>query len=272
MSKRIVKAIRIALGMLRQEMGSAKMIMGYLLGLTFLALGANDFLRYAMETREPVNICEPFIVAANQGMACRFWVLGYLLVIGDAPFVKGNAYMVLYRSGRRVWNMGMLLYVFLQALLYTICLATVSVAASTPFGFPGELWSSPVYMLATVASNAIAEKYHIYFDGVAMMEYMTVFQAFGITFLYMLCYFVFLGVLLYLCNLTLGSFWGLAAVSVAHLGGVMLSFAGSLHPSPAYYVDSTGSHWRYPCRMLIFILIMTIVSLVAVKRADIQKR
>lgn len=266
---RIAKAIRIAFGMLRQEMGSVRTIMGYLLGMTFLALGANDFLRYAMEMREPVNVCETFIVTSNQGMACRLWVLGYLLVIGDAPFVKGNTYMVLYRSGRRVWNAGMLFYVFLQALLYILCLAAVSVAAGIPFGFSGKLWSSPVYMLATAASNAMAEKYHVYFEGAAMMEYMTVFRAFGITFLYMLCYFVFLGVLLYLCSLALGGFWGLAAVSSAHLGGVVLSFAGRLHSSPVYYVDSAGSHWRYPCRMLVFILIMTAVSLVAVKRADI---
>ncbi len=271
-AKRSARAILIAFMVQRQEMGSVRVILGYLLGMTFLALGTKDFLQYALETGEPVNICETFIVTASQGMACRFWVLGYLLAVGDAPFVKGNACMVLYRSGRQVWNTGMLLYVFLQGFLYTLCLAVVSVAAGTPFGFAGGLWSSPTYMLATVASNGIAGKYHIYFDGAASMEHMTVYQAFGITFLYILCYFVFLGILLYLCNLSLGGFWGLAAVSAAHLGGVVLSFAGSLHLSPAYYVDSAGSHWRYPGRMLVLILMMAAVTSAAVKRADIQER
>lgn len=265
------KAIRITSGMLRQELGSVRVLMGYLLGMAFLALGVNDFLRYAMEIREPVNICEAFIVSAEQSMAGRFWVLGYLLVIGDAPFVKGNTYLMLYRSGRQAWNIGMLVYVFIQALLYTLCFAAVSVAASIPFGYSGGLWSSPVYLLATVSSNPMAEKYHIFFDGAGMMKYMAVPQAFGITFLYLLCYVVFLGFLLYLCNLALGGFWGLAAVAVVHLGGVILSFAARLHQSPAYYVDGAGGHWRYPGMMLVFILALAGVSMFAVRRADMAE-
>ena len=265
------KVIRITRGMLGQEMGSVRVMMGYLLGMAFLGLGVNDFLRYAMEMGEPVNLCEAFVVSGNQSMAARFWVLGYLLILGDAPFIKGNTYMMLYRCGRQAWNMGMLLYVFLQAFLYTLCLAVVSVAAGIPFGFFGGIWSSPVYLLATVSSNAAAEKYHIFFDGMRMMKYMTVPQAFGITFLYLLCYIVFLGLLLYLCNLVLGGFFGLAAVAAVHLGGVILSFADRLHQSPLYYVDGAGGHWRYPGRMLAVILVLAAVSAFAVRRADMEE-
>ena len=268
----IPRVIRIAFGILRQEMGNLRVMMGYLLGMTFLALALNDFLRYAIDLKEPVNICEAFIVTENQGIAGRFWVLGYLLIIADAPFVKKNTYMLLYRSGRRAWNMGMVLYVFIQAFMYSICFAVGSIAASIPYGFFGKLWSSPVYLLAVNASNSIAEKYHVFFSGAAMMQHMTVSQAFGITFLYMFCYFAFLGVILYVCNLVLGGFWGLTAVAVLHLGGVVLSFAARLHQSPAYYVDGTGSHWRYPCMMFAFTLVMAMVPLLAVRRVDIHAR
>lgn len=266
------KVIIIFKGMLRQEIRSVRVIMGYLLGLTFLALGLNDFLRYVNEIKEPVNICEVFIVTANQGIAGRLWMLGYLLIIADAPFVKENTYITLYRSGRRVWSMGMLFYVLIQAFLYTMCFATISVIAGTPFGFCGRIWSSPVYMLATGTSSTIAGKYNLYFDGMAMMKYMTVSQAFGITFLYMLCYLAFIGVLLYVCSLVLGSFWGLAAVVVAHLGGIFISFLTKLPQCPVSYVDGAGSHWRYPCIFLTLILIMSAVSLFAVGRVDIQER
>ena len=258
--------------MLRQEMPSVRVIMGYLLGLTFLALGLNDFLKYVNEIKEPVNICEAFIVTANQGMAGRFWMLGYLLIIADAPFVKANTYITLYRSGRRVWSMGMLLYVLIQAFLYTMCFATASAVVGTPFGFCGRIWSSPVYMLATGTSSAIAGKYNLYFDGVAMMKHMTVLQAFGITFLYVFCYLAFIGVLLYVCSLVFGSFWGLLAVAVTHLGGMFVSFLTKLPRSPVSYVDGAGSHWRYPCIFLTLILVMSAVSIFAVGRVDIQAR
>ncbi len=268
----VSKSIRIALGLLRQEMGSLRVMLGYLLGMTFLALALNDFFGYAMEIKEPVNIWEAFIVMENQGIPGRFWVLGYLFVIADAPFVRRNTYMLLYRSGRRVWNMGMLLYVLIQAFLYLGCFAAGSVIAGIPSGFSGRLWSSPVYLLATHSSNAIAEKYHVFFDGAAMMEHMTVLQAFGITFLYLFCYAAFLGILLYVCNLILGGFWGLTAVAAVHVGGAVLSFAGRLNQSPVYYVGGAGSWWRYPGMMAVCIFAMAFVSMTAVGRVDIQAR
>ena len=266
------KVIIIFKGMLRQEMSSIRVTMGYILGITFLALGLNDFFGYVKEIKESVNICEAFIITASQGMAGRLWVSGYLLVIADAPFVKANTYITLYRSGRRVWNVGMLFYVQMQAFFYTMCFAAVSVAVSAPFSFTGRIWSSPVYMLATETSGTIAGKYNVYFDGMAMMKYMTVLQAFGITFLYMFCYLAFIGVLLYVCSLVLGSFWGLAVVAVVHLGGICISFLTKLPRCPVSYVDGAGSHWKYPCIFLALILIMTIVSLFAAERVDIQTR
>ena len=270
--RRIPMAVRIAFGTLRQEMGSIRVIMGYLLGMTFLALALNDFFGYAMDIKEPVNIFEAFIVMENQGIAGRFWVLGYLLIIADAPFIRRNTYMLLYRSGGRGWNMGMLLYVLTQAFAYSGCLAVGSVAAGIPCGFFGRLWSSPVYLLAANASGAIAEKYRVFFEGAAMMKHMTVLQAFGITFLYLFCYIAFLGVLLYVCNLVLGGFWGLMAVAAVHLGGAVLSFTAGLHQSPVYYVDGAGSHWRYPGMMCGVIFAMGLVSLAAIERVDIQVR
>ncbi|MDE5696364.1 MAG: hypothetical protein K2I96_02965 [Lachnospiraceae bacterium] len=266
------KVILITSGMLRQEVRSVRVIMGYLLGLTLLAMGLNDFLGYTIQIKEPVNILEAFIVTANQSMAGRFWVTGYLLVIADAPFVKGNTCMILYRSGRRVWNMGMVSYVLVQAFLYTVSFAVLSVAVSIPYGFSGRLWSSPVYLLAANTSEAIAEKYHLYFEGMAMMRYMTVMQAFGITWLYMFCYLAFIGVLLYVCSFVPGGFWGLVAAAAVHLGGVFISLFAALPWCPVHYIDGAGSHWRYPCIFLALILIMTIVSLSAIGSVDIPAR
>lgn len=266
------KVILITKGILRQEMRSVRVMMGYILGLTFLAMGLRDFLGYIIEIKEPVNIFEAFIVTESQSTAGRLWIMGYLLIIADAPFVKGNTYMILYRSGRRVWSMGMLFYVLIQAFLYTACFAVLSVAASIPYGFFGRLWSSPVYMLATNTSDAIAMKYNVYFEGMAMMKHMTVLQAFGITFLYMFCYFAFIGVLLYVCNLVFGGIWGFVAAAVAHLGSMFLSFFAILPQSPVRYVDGAGSHWRYPCIFGTFILIMIIALLFAVGRVDLSTR
>ncbi len=266
------KVILITMGMLRQEVRSVRVIMGYLLGMTLLAMGLHDFLRYAAQFKEPVNMLEAFIVTENQSMAGSFWVTGYLLVIADAPFVKPNTCTILYRSGRHAWSMGMVFYVLAQAFLYTACFAAISVVVSIPYGFSGQLWSSPVYMLATNTSEAIAGKYNLTFEGMAMMKHMTVLQAFGITFIYMLCYLAFIGVLLYACSLVRGGFWGLAAVAAVHLGGVFISLFAAMPWYPVHSIDGAGSHWRYPCIFLGLILMMTAVSLCVIGRVDISAR
>ncbi len=124
----VSRSIRIALGLLRQEMGSLRVMLGYLLGMTFLALALNDFFGYAMEIKEPVNIWEAFIVMGNQSIPGRFWVLGYLFVIADAPFVRRNTYMLLYLGG--FWGL--------------MAVAAVHVGGAV-LSFAGRLHQSPVY-------------------------------------------------------------------------------------------------------------------------------
>ncbi len=266
------KIMILTKGLLCQEIKSVRVLMGYLLGLTLLAMWVNDFLGYAGELGEPVNLWEAFVVAAHQDVPARCLVLGYLLVIADAPFVRGNTYITLYRSGRRVWNLGMLLYILCQAFLYPLSLAAFCTAVSAPYGFWGRIWSSPAYVLAADAAKALAGRYHLVFDGMAMMKYMTAPQAFGMTFLYLFCYLAFIGILLYVCNLVLGGFWGLVAVAAVHLGGAALSFLARLPQTPAGYVDGAGGHWRYPFVFLALSFLMAAVSLAAVRRVDIRAK
>lgn len=266
------KVAWIVKGILRQEMRSVRVLMGYMLGLALLSPGLSDFFNYITASREPVNILEAFIVTEHQSMAGRCWVLGYLLIVADAPFVKANTYMILHRSGRCAWSVGMLFYVLVQALLYTICFAAVSTAAAVRCGFWGQIWSSPVYELARDVSGMMAGNYNLSFEGMEMMRHMTVYQAFGITFTYMLCYLTLIGVLLYVCNLVLGGFWGFAAVAVVHLGGIALSFFSALPWCPAHYVDGAGGHWRYPCISLAFLLAILLPLWLAMERVDISAR
>ena len=107
--------VRITKGMFEQERQSGRIFMGFLLGFAFMGYWMRGFLRYAAETGEPVNILETFIVVEQHYVNLLFLILGWLLVVSDAPFMKGNLYLLLYRCGRRSWNMGMLLYVLIQA-------------------------------------------------------------------------------------------------------------------------------------------------------------
>ena len=262
------KAIAIAGGIFCQEMRGVRVCMGYILGLAALAGGLNAFLRYVDVSGEAVNVLEAFIVAEHTGSVFQCLVLGYLLIIASAPFVKADTYFVLYRSGRGIWNAGALFYILLQSFLYVFLLAGVCVAVSFPAGFLGESWSIPVHMLTLDESGMLAQRYMIAFRYTKMMKNMTVPKAFGITFAYLSVYLVLLGVVYYLCNLVFKSFWGLIAIAAVHLGNYFLPCQPIPRPYPGYYADGGSGLWTPLCLYLALALIFGAISFWVVKRVD----
>lgn len=102
----------------REECRDKRVIMGYVLGIAIFGYWLHVFLQYVWDTGEPMNILEAFIVIENHNINMLLLIIGWILIISDAPFIKGNIYLILYRSSRMRWNMGMMFYIMLQALLY----------------------------------------------------------------------------------------------------------------------------------------------------------
>lgn len=252
-------------GMFLQEQRNGRVVMGYLLGFAIMGYWMNGFLRYAADTGEPINILETFCVVEQHYVNLLFLVLGWLLVVADAPFMKGNLYLLLYRCGRKRWNMGMFLYILIQAFLYTAALAAFTIIISSFFGFAGKMWSSPAYSLALDVGNNIGVKYHITFPWLMMMKTMSVPEAFAVTFLFLYLYFAFLGVLLYTASLVFSGITGIVTVMGVHLAGYLRMMDGHTKTSllaravPGYFIDGTQSYWQ--SAVLFFALIIILMAL-----------
>lgn len=150
----------------------------------------------------------------------------------------------------------MLLYIMFQAFVYVTCIAAVSVIATSFWGFLGKMWSSPVYRLAMDRGNDLGLAYNITFPWENIMRNLTVPQAFGITFLFMWLYLVFLGILLYVCNLFLKGIYGILIVFSLQLLGYLQQQDGLGNISlmakamPGYSIDGAGGQWK---TVLLFI-------------------
>lgn len=268
------RCVMIAWGLFEQERRNGRVVMGYLFGLAMTAYFANNYLGYAIETGEPVNILETFCVTEHNYMNMLFLTLGWMLVIADAPFVKKNTYLLLYRCGRRRWNAGMLLYLLGQAFLYTACLAAFTVILSSSHGFAGSIWSSPAYFLAMNWGDDIAAKYHVGFSQVMMMSTMTVPQAFVVSFLFLYLYLALLGVLLYACSLQLSGIWGAVIMLGLHLLGYLQIMKGDTRLSllaravPGNFMDKTLRYWNSAAIFLGLIAVAGVLSAILVKKAD----
>lgn len=263
-------------GMFRQEQRNVRVIMGYLLGFAIVGYWMSGFLRYAADTGEPVNILEAFCVVEQHYVNMLFLVLGWLLVVADAPFMKGNIYLLLYRCGRKRWNMGMFFYILMQAFFYTAAMAAFTIIISSFLGFVGNMWSSSVYSLARDVTNNIGAKYNITFPWLVMMNVMSVPQAFAVTFLFLYLYLAFMGVLLYAAALLFSGIAGMVAVIGVHLTGYLRMMDGYTETSllaravPGNFIDGTLSYWQSAALFLALIVVLMVLSSIFVKKIEFQ--
>ena len=261
---------------LLEERNNKRVIMGFLLGITLFGYWLNNYMQYVWAAGEPVNILEAFIVVEHHNKTMLFLVPGWLLVISDAPFIKGNTYLTLCRSSRRKWNIAMLQYIAVQAFCFVACIAAVSIIASSFWGFSGSIWSGPVYDLAMDTGSTLGVKYQITFGWLNIMENMTVQQAFMITFLFMYLYFVTLGMLLYICNLLLKEIYGVLIVFGIQLMGYLLQQEGLANLSimakaiPGYSIDGSGGQWKTLLLFMGWIVILTVLSLWMIGWVDLK--
>ena len=250
-----------------EEWHNKRVIMGFLLGMALFGYWLNYFLQYALDIGEPVNILEAFIVVEHHHKSILFLIVGWLLIISDAPFIKKNTYLSLCRSSRKKWDAAMLQYIIIQAFLYVAGIAVVSVTVSFLCGFWGNIWSSPVYNLAMDTGNHLGVKYNISFPWVNVMQTMTVPQAFMITFILLFLYLILIGFLLYVCNLLLKEIYGILIVFGIQISGYLLQQEGFTHLSlmakaiPGYAIDGNGGQWKVVVLFCAIILILALISL-----------
>ena len=258
-----------------EEQHNKRVIMGFILGIALFGYWLNLFLQYALDIGESVNVLEAFVVVEHHHKSILFLVVGWLLIISDAPFIKKNTDLLLCRSSRKQWDAAMLQYIMIQTFLYVASIVVVSVAVSILLGFWGNMWSSPVYHLAMDTNNYLGVKYNISFPWVNIMQTMTVPQAFMITFVFLFLYLVLIGFLLYVCNLLLKEIYGILIVFGIQIAGYLLQQEGITYllslmakAIPGYAIDGNGGQWKVVVLFCAVILILAFVSLWLIGRVD----
>ncbi len=264
--------------LLLYEWNDKRVIMGFLTGMTVPFFWLKNFLNYVVSTGEPVNILEAFLVVEHEYKTVMFLVLGWFLIVSDAPFINGNTCYCLYRTKKRNWNLAMAFYILAQAALYTAAVALPMVLASLPWSFAGEMWSNPVYILSQDYNMNRSAAYGISFLQQDLMRGMNVPEAFAATALCFFLYLVLMGLILYTCNLLLGGIWGIVIAFIVHVGGFELPFSGHAglalmeYARPGNFADSGGVHLGQPVAvMAILAAVLVMVECIFIDKVDFKE-
>ena len=277
--KRLRSILYLTRSVLLCEWSDKRVIMGFLMGMAVPFFWLRNFLDYVKSTGEPVNILEAFPVVEHEGGAMMFLVLGWFLIISDAPFVGGNTCYCLYRTKKRGWNFAMVFYISVQAAFYTAAVALPMVLSSLPYGFIGKMWSYPVYTLSKDLPADMGGGYRIAFLQNNMMRRMNVPQAFAVTALCFLLYLVLMGIILYTCNLLLGGIWGAVIAFTVHMSGYGLLFLGRTglalmsYACPGNFIDSGGVYLARPVTfMIVLAAILVLTESIFIDKVDFKKQ
>ncbi|MGN0154611.1 MAG: hypothetical protein ACI4A3_09170 [Lachnospiraceae bacterium] len=189
--------IRICGYELRIQMKSKRVWLGYLTGIVLIINQSMEYIRYAGELGEAVNVLEPFLVAVNNPNTIIFLVLGWMLVISSTPFIDTMSFYVIHRTSRKNWNRAILVYIIIQAVLYYFILWLATVIISFQNGYLANVWSYPLIKTA----SGIHSSYDINFPYIELVNAENIFSVFIHSFLLAVLYAVMLGILTYVVSL-----------------------------------------------------------------------
>lgn len=185
---------------------------------------------YARELDIPIHPwIFPFLMR-NGNIICPL-MLGFVLLIADAPFRNHQQQFVLLRTGKRVWMSGQILYLLLLSFTFAVLLFLLSVIYTLPetkFSFE---WGS---FLTTIAISGLPGQYGTIDTSYSVIRNATPLEVslWSATSLALVCF--LLGMIMLLCNL-----WIRQGVGASIISAVVIM------PMLTQYFQNTPYIYRY---------------------------
>lgn len=215
--------IYLCKGMVREAIFSPRILCGYLIGFSGVIYGIVPYIKYTQDT--VINLFEPFIILLNQRSFVTYLLMGYFLLICNAPFVNSRSQVTILRTTRQNWIDSMLIYIFTQTVCYYLFIFLFTIVVAAPKGFVGNMWSNVFYMISNYGSGAAA-KAGVIVPQITFLQSWSVYEACIHSVLLLILYSLVIAVLLFLGNLGVRRFIGsIGAVAIHFIGYLIISDA-----------------------------------------------
>ena len=274
--KGFLKIIHILKGQLLASFCEVRVWIGYAIGIMVALKGAYVFRQYAGE--RVFQMFEPYIMNFQTVGNVTLMLLGFVIVISDAPFINQRSALTLYRTSRGQWFWAMTLYITVHSVMYFV----ISVAASAIFNigqaYAANLWSRPMDNLARFQSTEALVKWNLASPGELLVTEYSPYRALFFTLLLIWLYSLILAELLFLLNARFNKAAGTIAAAAVHAIGYILMFDGitfigknlSLyyHGLFSNHVSGSISIVTSVCCLLLVLCILLFTGPALLSRAD----
>lgn len=92
----------------------------YILQLVFCPRTLDGPIQYLSIHKTNLTVLEPYILIVNGYYPLQFIMIGFILLISDAPFLEAGIGNYLIRSKRSRWFLGQIAYILFLSVIYNI--------------------------------------------------------------------------------------------------------------------------------------------------------
>lgn len=230
----------------------------------------------------PINIFEPFIANINSQLVVLMVLASFLVLISDFPRMEGNNGYFLMRTSRSVWLWGKLIFALYAVFTYIAALFIALTVRALSVSFYSDGWSYIMRDFLEKYAQLGRQNAITCLVESDLYNNFTVFEAFGSTVVLFAAMLFMLCLIMMIANLLGKKIVGIVTNLSVILLGFVLAFSGSRIACSLpvgnimLSVQNTATHhiipkWYPFVYFAVFIVLLTIVSAVLVKRVIVQK-
>ena len=113
----------------------------YILQLVFCPRTLDGPIQYLSIHKTNLTVLEPYILIVNGYYPLQFIMIGFILLISDAPFLEAGIGNYLIRSKRSRWFLGQFAYILFLSVIYNIFLLLITTLPFIPYLRLSTNWS-----------------------------------------------------------------------------------------------------------------------------------
>lgn len=211
-------------GQFKASLANKRVWAGYIVGILVALKSAYFYLGYA--DLRVIQIFESYIVGCMNVGDVTLLLIGFVIIISDAPFLDHRSTLALYRTGRTQWFLGMTVYMFVHALLYYGTALLTTVIFSMRQGYIHNLWSRPLTNHVRFPSGQSVADWGLPIIGEKLIEDYMPYSALTWTILLMLLYSLIIAILLFIFNAASNKAFGTAIAAAVHVVGYVIMYDG----------------------------------------------
>lgn len=282
LNKRISTIFEITAYQYRKSLVSPKFYIGLAIGLIFVIRTTLGLRGFALSLDENVNILEPFILSANSSDTIFFALLGYILILSDAPFIDQRTLYTIIRSGKETWTSSIVLYILSSSFIYYVILLLGTCLCVADISFTSNMWSSPFYSLAAYSPVYAINDYGIVFSNIEFLMVSTPLIALVQSLLLPTAYLSLIGMIMFAINMNINKNLGSIVALIFHAIGYMILLESSfvninyslfVQSIPVFHGNGSQSITVY-LSVAIFVIILMCLNIIAhilVRRCDFKE-